>query len=113
MKRKYYKSQQVTANTTNVIITFTPESTLQDLQDFNFIICQKIPTSGETLPVLFSIAGTTYPLLDKYGNAAIGANISARRAYIGYFTTQGTAHFISPFVPDELCNCTCFNNSNN
>ena len=109
--KKYNKSLSVTTTATNLVITFAPGTTLQDLQSFNFIICQRIPSTGETLPVQFSIAGTTYPLLDKYGNAATGAGLSTRKLYIGWFTSQGTAHFISPYIPDDFCNCQC--NCNN
>lgn len=97
-------ANSVSVTATNVVLDFTSAVTLTDEDRFNFRLCQNIPSTGATLPVLVTVNGSTIPLLNKYGNPIIGSELKTRRIYRGYYGAN-TPHVLIYNTPINCCNC--------
>jgi hypothetical protein len=95
----------VTVSDTNVTLTFISPVVLTDERPFCFRLATMIPEAGATLPVLVTVNGTAIPLLNKYGNPVVGADLRVRRLYKGYYGAT-TPHVIIHNLPLYLgCGC--------
>lgn len=66
---------------------------------FELITCLSFPAVTTLVPVFISISGTSYPVLDQYGNILMSDQIRSRRRYkLAFGTNKG--HFI---VRQNLC----------
>lgn len=108
---KLHKSTSVSTDGTNMIVTFSdPTVAPTDRQAFNFIICQPIPSGFDTMPVYLSIAGTNYPLWNKFGEQARGIDVICNRRFKGWYGATSTAHVITSDAPVS-CTCRCASSS--
>lgn len=96
---KVYKSTKIDVDNEEMLITFCTCRELCERQHFNFIICQRIPCCAECFPVFFEIAGTKYPLLNKYGEQAVGSELVSRKLFYGYYGELDTPHIITACAP--------------
>lgn len=60
---------------------------------FRLITCLAFPAVTTLVPVYISINGTSYPVLDEYGNTLMSDQIRCRRAYRLVFGTKDN-HFM-------------------
>lgn len=92
---------------TNLVLTFSDNPTATNQERFCFRIAQAIPTAGLSLPVQITVNGAAVPLLDRYGNTALGASLVQNHLYKGYYGTS-TAHVLTTSLPVKICNrCNC------
>lgn len=85
-----------TAFTINAIQTCPCKGTLTRLcngEQFKLITCLSFPAVTNLVPVYISINGTSYPVLDEFGNTLMSDQIRCRRCYKIVFGTN-PKHFI-------------------
>lgn len=66
---------------------------LRNGECFRLITCLAFPAVTTLVPVYLSINGTSYPVLDEFGNTLMSDQIRCRRAYRLTFGTA-SGHFI-------------------
>lgn len=98
----------VDSGSTNLVLTFLDNPVAINQQHFCFRIAQSIPTAGAALPVQVTVNGTAIPLLDRFGNTVIGAQLAQGRVYKGYYGST-TPHVITLSLPStNTCGrCSC------
>lgn len=104
--QKIYKSNTVTIDTTNLVVTFnTNPVNITDKNSFNFIICQSIPDNAGTDPVLLTINGVQVPLWDRFGDIITADKLKVGYIYKGYYGVQNTSpHVIAINTPQCVVN---------
>lgn len=89
----------------SVNLTFDTTVTASDKNRFCIKVFTDIPAAGLTLPVNVTVNGALIPLLNKYGNPVLGADLSRCRVYKGYYGAT-TPHVILQNNPAHYyCNC--------
>lgn len=105
MSCKYFHcTGNITVSTTNVVIDFPSPVTANNEDRFCFRLCSGF-SGGETLPVQVTVNGTAIPLLDRYGNPVLGAELKTRVNYRGFYGSS-TPHVIIHNLP-HIERCTC------
>lgn len=100
-----YNTTAVNSDGTNLNLYFNADfQNPQVRQKFNFRICQQIPASSESQPVQININGTNYPLLNKFGEQAVGSELCCGKLYCGYYAGLTQKHFITCDAPSGCCN---------
>lgn len=91
-----------TSFTINAIQTCPCKGTISRLcngEQFKLITCLSFPAVTNLVPVFISINGTSYPVLDEFGNTLMSDQIRCRRCYRLVFGTNAR-HFM---VKQCLC----------
>lgn len=100
----FHCANNVTVSETNVVISFSEAVTASDKDNFCFRLCSNF-TGGATLPVQVLVNGTAIPLLNKYGNPVLGADLKQRVVYRGFYGAS-TPHVIINNLPMNV-KCSC------
>lgn len=76
------KSTAATVTGGNLVITLPNVSTITNGEIIKFCIIQSIDYTNPLDTVSISINGTTFPVLDKYGNSVRISQIRTRKVYV-------------------------------
>ena len=79
---KVLKSTAVTTTGGDLVITLPNVSTIRNGEIIKFCITQSIDYTNPLGTVSVSINGTTFPILDKYGNSVRISQIRTRKVYV-------------------------------
>lgn len=95
MSCRVIKSTSVTSNGTNVIVDFGTISnfTIQNLQNYKFVVCQSAPTTTTIEPVQFQINGTAYNVLTNSGNNFMADQLTQGVLYCAVYGNN-PSHFL-------------------
>lgn len=108
MACKYFHAvSTVTVNDgVSVVLDFSIPAVAVNENKFCFKIVTDIPATAANLPVLLTINGVaTNALWNKYGNPAIGADLTRGKLYHGYYGST-VPHVITKDIPSPIC-CNC------
>lgn len=110
MACKYYHETSTVAvdsGATNLVMTFSDAPTVANRDKFCFRILQSIPTAGAALPVQVTVNGAAVPLLDRYGNTVLGAQLTKCKLYKGHYGSS-SGHVLTTSLPNTNCrSCSC------
>lgn len=76
------KSTAATVTSGNLVITLPNVSTIINGEIIKFCIIQSIDYTNPLDTVSISINGTTFPVLDKYGNSVRISQMRTRKVYV-------------------------------
>lgn len=76
------KSTATTISSNNLIITLPNISTINNGDIIKFCIIQPIDYTNPLGTASITINGTTFPILDKYGNSVRTSQLKTRKVYV-------------------------------
>lgn len=74
---------------------------------FRLITCLAFPAVATLVPVYISINGTSYPVLDEFGNTLMSDQIRCRRAYRIVFGTNPNHFIVKQCLEPSQATPTC------
>lgn len=93
-----HKTTGLTVTGGNLVITATNTATLPSSKEpFCLIVCQNPrAVSATAIPVTITIAGTNYPVQNKYGVQMTSEELARHRrcVYKGYFVVDGADTYV-------------------
>lgn len=103
----FHRTSNVAVSGENLLLTLADNPNgIVSLQRVCFVICQNIPTAGETLPVQVTINGANIPVYNKYSLPVTGSDLRTRRKYRGYYVVNGAdSYLIVENLPMNVCGC--------